>query len=149
MDFWKADPPSKSAYTASNTYFSFPIRLFILPFFFFGFQRTLTNSTVLSSRATSPNGQAYTTTVAFTTTLPPGTVVTAPPLVTPNNGSNRSNTGAIVGGVVGGLCSSFRFSFPTRTHSFLISRYRRDNCFSFPYLSLLAKTKKRRVRWEL
>lgn len=62
----------------------------------------LLTSPFCSSRATSSNGQVYTTTVAFTTTIPPGTVVTAPPLAAP--ASNRSNTGAIVGGVVGGLC---------------------------------------------
>ena len=101
--------------------FFFPYLFFALPILcLLRSKDLLLTSSFCSYRATSSNGQVFTTTVAFTTTIPPGTVVTAPPLATP--GSNRSNTGAIVGGVVGGLCFFF-FLYPSRNPNSLNSPY--------------------------
>jgi len=55
--------------------------------------------------ATSGDGSVYTTTVAFTTTLQPGSVVTAPSVA--STSSSSTNIGAIVGGVVGGIGGLF------------------------------------------
>ncbi|KAF8815246.1 hypothetical protein BYT27DRAFT_6734866 [Phlegmacium glaucopus] len=64
--------------------------------------KNLLLTSLFSSRATSADGQVFTTTLSFTTTIEPGSVVTAP-----SNASNRtssgSHTGAIVGGAVGGI----------------------------------------------
>lgn len=55
----------------------------------------------LPSRTTS-DGQLITTTVGFTTTIAPGTVVTTTPNAPATRTSSGTNTGAIVGGVIGG-----------------------------------------------
>ena len=74
--------------------------------------KQLINLSSLLSRSTSQDGQVYTITVPYTTTIPPGTVVTGSSASGARN-SGGTNIGAIVGGVVGGrsfFLSCFRLA---------------------------------------
>ena len=57
----------------------------------------------LGFRRLTSNGQTFTTIVSVTTVIDPGTAVT--PTNVSTHSASKSNTGAIVGGVVGGVPS--------------------------------------------
>ena len=101
--------------------FAFLFFLFFSSPYFFSSRSSRKNFLLIHSfilsRATSSNGQIYTTTLAFTTTIPAGAVVTHTSVV-PASGSNKSNTGAIVGGAIGGQY----FSYPFLPLSFILPR---------------------------
>lgn len=76
--------------------------LIILFSFRFGTHRFYGLLNLVFGRLTS-NGQTFTTIVSVTTVIDPGTVVT--PTTVSTHSASKSNTGAIVGGVVGGAHS--------------------------------------------